>query len=317
MKFDNRLYLIIIATIILYITFLIISDLNTIYNEILKINLSYLPVILILGPISWFILFLRWHLLLQNSNINIPVKDNFKIFLVGYAMSATPGKIGELIKVQLLNSKYTIPKKNSAPIVIAEQFYNLLGILFIAIMGIFYFEFSIYAVISIGIGSSLIFGLINSKKFFEKTINLLSTKKIFKKYTESLIESHVVLKNSIKGKIFVTSSVLSISFWLIESLIAYLILQSFGVFDIEFLTLSATYTTSIIIGVISFLPMGVGVVEGSLAGFLSFHGIEISLALTLVIFIRIFTRWYGVTVGLITMKFIGAFSLNNSVKKSS
>jgi len=317
MKFDNRIYLIIIGTIILYITFLIISDLNTIFKSITDINISYIPVILALGPISWGLLFLRWNFLLKNSDIHIPVKENFKIFLVGYAMSATPGKIGELIKSQLLSSRYNIPKKNTVPIVFVEQFYNLLGILFISIIGIFHFEFSIYAVISIGIVCSIIFSLINSKKFFEKTINILSKKKIFKKYTESLIESHTVLKNSVKGKIFVKSSLLSICFWLVESLIAYFVLHSFGVFNLEFITLSATYTTSIIIGVVSFLPMGIGVVEGSLAGFLSFHGIELSLTLTLVIFIRIFTRWYGVTVGLITMKSIGAFSLNNSVDKSN
>ena len=199
MKFDNRIYLIIIGTIILYITFLIISDLNTIFKSITDINISYIPVILALGPISWGLLFLRWNFLLKNSDIHIPVKENFKIFLVGYAMSATPGKIGELIKSQLLSSRYNIPKKNTVPIVFVEQFYNLLGILFISIIGIFHFEFSIYAVISIGIVCSIIFSLINSKKFFEKTINILSKKKIFKKYTESLIESHTVLKNSVKG----------------------------------------------------------------------------------------------------------------------
>jgi uncharacterized membrane protein YbhN (UPF0104 family) len=61
---------------------------------------------------------------------------------------------------------------------------------------------------------------------------------------------------------------------------------------------------------LSFLPMGVGVVEGSLAGFLNYEGIDISIALTLVILIRIFTRWYGVIVGLIFMKLIGGFSKN-------
>ena len=81
MKFDNRIYLIIIGTIILYITFLIISDLNTIFKSITDINISYIPVILALGPISWGLLFLRWNFLLKNSDIHIPVKENFKIFL--------------------------------------------------------------------------------------------------------------------------------------------------------------------------------------------------------------------------------------------
>jgi uncharacterized protein (TIRG00374 family) len=113
-------------------------------------------------------------------------------------------------------------------------------------------------------------------------------------------------------KISIISSLLSVVFWLIESVIAYLVLLSFDISSLEFLQLATMYTTSIIIGVVSFLPMGIGVVEGSLAGFFSYQGIELSLALTLVIFIRIFTRWYGVTVGFIFMKLIGGFSVNTS-----
>ena len=293
-----------------------ISDLNTIQNKILEMNFSYLPIIVILAPISWFIIYVRWHLLLKNSNISIPFNDNFKIFLSGYAMSATPGKICEIIKSQLLHSKYNIPKKQSLPIIISEQFYNLIGILFISILGLYYFDFSIYVLLSVGIATGLIYVLLNSQKFLQKSINIFSKIKFLQKYTEGISDSHLTLKKSINGKVFFFASSLSIIFWLTESLIVYLVLHSFGIFNLEFLELSATYTTSIIIGVASFLPMGIGVVEGSLAGFFSFHGIELSLALTLVIFIRIFTRWYGVAIGLIAMKLVGAFSLKQTSDKN-
>ena len=316
MKFSNKFYIIIIVTVILYIGFFMISDLNTIQNKILEMNLSYLPIIVILAPVSWFIIYLRWHLLLKNSNISIPFNDNFKIFLSGYAMSATPGKIGEIIKSQLLHSKYNIPKKQSLPIIISEQFYNLIGILFISMLGLYYFDFSLYVLLSVGTVTGLIYLLLNSQKFLQKAINIFSKIKFLQKYTEGVSDSHLTLKKSINGKIFFVSSSLSIIFWLVESLIVYLVLHSFGIFNIEFLELSATYTTSIIIGVASFLPMGIGVVEGSLAGFFSFHGIELSLALTLVIFIRIFTRWYGVAIGLIAMKLVGAFSLKEISDKN-
>ena len=170
MKFSNKFYIIIIVTVILYIGFFMISDLNTIQNKILEMNLSYLPIIVILAPVSWFIIYLRWHLLLKNSNISIPFNDNFKIFLSGYAMSATPGKIGEIIKSQLLHSKYNIPKKQSLPIIISEQFYNLIGILFISMLGLYYFDFSLYVLLSVGTVTGLIYLLLNSQKFLQKAI---------------------------------------------------------------------------------------------------------------------------------------------------
>ena len=142
---------------------------------------------------------------------------------------------------------------------------------------------------------------------------MISKNKFLKKYTPSLFDSYIILKKSTRGKVFVISSLLSISFWLIESLVVYVVFLSFDIKNFEFLQLAASYTTSIIIGVASFLPMGIGVVEASLAGFFSYQGIELSLALTLVIFIRIFTRWYGVIVGFIFMKIMGGFSINSSI----
>tara|TARA_B100000029_G_scaffold116389_1_gene109174 strand:+ start:9399 stop:10343 length:945 start_codon:yes stop_codon:yes gene_type:complete len=312
MKFDKRFYFILVGAITVYIAFLIISDLNVISDKILDMKPEYLVYILILAPSSWFIVFLRWHLLLKNSNIDIPKKENFKIYMTGFAMSATPGKIGELIKSQLLHQKFQVPKKNSIPIIISEQFYNIIGILIISILGLFYFDFSIYAVfITSGLLITIYF-LLSSQKTFKKFTDIISRKKFLKKYTPSLSDSYSILKKSVSGKISIIASLLSVIFWLIESVIAYLVLLSFDIQSLEFLQLAATYTTSIIIGVISFLPMGIGVVEGSLAGFFSYQNIEIPLALTLVIFIRIFTRWYGVIVGFIFMKLIGGFSLNSS-----
>ena len=313
MKFDNRFYLLIVIGIVLYIAFLIISDLNVISSQILEMDIQFLPYILLLAPLSWFVLFFRWHILLKNSQIIIPKKENFKIYMTGFAMSATPGKVGELIKAQLLHTKYGTPRKKTIAIILAEQFYNLLGILFISLLGLFYFDFSIYVVFFTGGLLSFSVILLSSEKLFKIFINLISKNKFLKKYTPSLFDSYIILKKSTRGKVFVISSLLSISFWLIESLVVYVVFLSFDIKNFEFLQLAASYTTSIIIGVASFLPMGIGVVEGSLAGFFSYQGMELSLALTLVIFIRIFTRWYGVIVGFIFMKIMGGFSINSSI----
>ena len=90
MKFDNRFYLIIVGIIILYIGFLIFSDLSVISDKILDMKIEFLPYIIVLAPLSWIVLFLRWHLLLKNSDIINPKKENFKIYMTGFAMSATP-----------------------------------------------------------------------------------------------------------------------------------------------------------------------------------------------------------------------------------
>jgi uncharacterized protein (TIRG00374 family) len=310
MKFYRNFLLVVVSMLVLYIVFLIVSDFNVIREKIFDFKTDYLPIILLLAPLSWIIVFFRWHFLLKNSNIIIPKKENFKIYMAGFAMSVTPGKVGELIKSQFLKSKYGVSRKNTLPIIISEYFYHMVGVLVVSIIGVYYFEFSLYIIILTSALIIITLTIISSETFFKKFVNLISKRNFLKKYVSPISDSHIILKKSTRGKIFIISSVLSIAFWLTEVLIVYFVFLSFNILNFEFFKIAAIYTTSLILGMLSFLPMGVGVVEGSLAGFLNYEGIDISIALTLVILIRIFTRWYGVIVGLIFMKLIGGFSKN-------
>ena len=314
MKLDNRIYIVIIATIVLYFIFLVISDLGEVYAQLNKMDTSYLPIILLLIPLCWIVLFTRWNLLLKNSNVYVPVKDNLKIYLSGFALSITPGKVGELIKSQLLKNKFGIPREKTAPIVLVEQLYNIIGIIGVSILGLWYFEFGAHIILIAASLLVIILILISSKRLFEKFLTLLSRIKFLSQYTSTFSNSYDVLRKSTRGWIVVYASALSIAFWLIESVIAYFVLLSFGVNHIEFLSVITTYTSSIILGVASFLPLGIGVVEGSLAGFFTLQGVDVSIALTLVIFIRIFTRWIAVSVGFVSLKLSGGFSLNTQSK---
>ena len=314
MKLDNRIYVVIIATISLYFIFLVISDLGEVYAQLNKMDTNYLPIILLLIPLCWIVLFTRWNLLLKNSNIHVPVKDNLKIYLSGFALSITPGKVGELIKSQLLKNKFGIPREKTAPIVLVEQLYNIIGIIGVSILGLWYFEFGAHIILIAASLLVIILILISSKRLFEKFLTLLSRIKFLSQYTSAFSNSYDVLRKSTRGWVVVYATILSIVFWLVESVIAYFVLLSFGVNHIEFLSVITTYTSSIILGVASFLPLGIGVVEGSLAGFFTLQGVDVSIALTLVIFIRIFTRWIAVSVGFVSLKLSGGFSLNTQSK---
>ena len=310
MKILNKIIIIIISFVGLYAAFLIASDISTISEKISSFKIEFLPIIILLVTSSWFVLFARWHLLLKNSKIFIPKKDSLLIFFSGFAFAVIPGKVGDLIKSQLLKTKFKIPRSRTVPIVMLEQLYTVIGLVFLSFFGIWYFELGMYV---IGFFTALlifVFILISSRKTFNKMVSLLGKWKYTSKFVEPSSLSYDTIKTSIRGPIVFYASALTIIFWLIETIVVYFVLLSFGIDSIEFLKVIPTYTTSLMLGFLSFLPMGVGVVEGSLASFFSLHGIDISLSLTLVVIIRLFTRWYGVIVGFFALKFSGGLSFN-------
>ena len=316
MKIINKIIIIVIAVVGLYATFLIASDINTIADKISSFKIEFLPIIIILVTCSWFVLFTRWHLLLMNSKIFIPKKNSFIIYLSGIALTIIPGKVGELVKSQLLKTKFGIPRSKTVPIVILEQFYTLIGLIVISFFGIWYFELGTYV---IGFFTAVLvfsFILISSKRIFNKLMVILEKRKITSKFVEPLSLSYDTIRKSIRGPIVFYATALTSIFWLLEAVTVYFVLLSFGVDDIEFLMVIPTYATSIMLGFLSFLPMGLGVVEGSLASFFSLQGIEVSLSLTLVIIIRVFTRWYGVAVGFVALRLSGGLTFTDEQTKT-
>jgi len=95
MKFDNKIIFMIVIIIGLYSVFLMLSDFEAISNQVLKFKIEYLPVILLVIPLGWIILFGRWLLLLQHAGVKVPFKECCKIYFAGFALGITPGKTGE------------------------------------------------------------------------------------------------------------------------------------------------------------------------------------------------------------------------------
>ena len=51
-------------------------------------------------------------------------------------------------------------------------------------------------------------------------------------------------------------------------------------------------------------PGGIGVVEGSLAGLLTLHGLEFKVGLIIAVVIRLFALWFSVLAGTICLKLV-------------
>ena len=312
MKITNKIIIIVLVAISLYTVFFIASDISTVYDKISSFKIEFLPIIISLVTSSWFVLFVRWDLLLKNSKIFIPKKDSLLIFLSGNALIIIPGKVGLLVKSHLLKTKFGIPRSKTVPIIMLEQLYILIGLVFVSFFGIWFFELGAYVIGFFTAALIFAFVLISSKKAFNKLIAILGKTKFTSKFAEPLSSSYDIIKKSTRGSIVFYASGLTVIFWLLEVLSVYFVLLSFGIENIEFLKVIPIYATSLMLGFLSLLPMGLGVVEGSLASFFSLQGIEASLSLTIVIVIRLFTRWYGVIVGFFALKLSGALTFDEA-----
>ena len=312
MKLDNRLILVLVAVVGIYAIFLFISDYNIISEKISNFKINYLPLILLFVSASWIPLIIKWHLLLKNCEIHVPLKKNILVFLSGAAFEITPGQIGVLIKSQILKTSFNIPRTRTVPVIFIEKMYDLVGAILASIIGIIILGIEPYLIIVAILVLAIIFFFMYyrpaSKLFFKR----ITKTKFFSKYVENISEFDKIIQKSTNVKAATVCILLGVTYWFIISTAAYYILMAFDVNILDYLTVLAIYTTSILLGAISFVPAGIGVTEGSIAGLFTLNGIDISTALILSVMIRILTLWFSVCVGFISLKFTGWFSFRKN-----
>ena len=308
MKLENNIILILVAAIGIYGIFLFLSDFSIISEKISNFKINYLPLILLLVSVSWIPLIIKWHFLLKNSRINVPLTKSIAIFFSGSAFEITPGQIGILIKSQLLKTSSNISRTKTIPIVIVEKIYDLIGAILASVIGIIILGMESYLIIIAISVLATIFFFMYHRRSSELVFNRITKLKFFSKYIDNMSEFYEVVKKSTSVKAATICILLALTYWFIISAAAYYTLIAFDVNLLDYLKVLAIYATSTLLGAISFIPGGIGITEGSITGLFTLNGIDVSTALILSIMIRIFTLWYSVGVGFVLLKFTGAFS---------
>ena len=312
MKLDNRLILVLVAAVGIYAIFLFTSDFNIISEKISNFKINYLPLILFLVTASWCPVFIKWHFLLKNCEIDIPLTRSITVFLSGLAFDLTPGKLGALMKSQILKTSFNIPRTKTAPIVLVEKVYDLIGAILASIIGIIILGMDVYLIIIAILVLAMVFFFLYYRPASELFFKRVTKTKFFSKYVENISEFDKTVQKSTNVKVATICILLAVTYWFIVSSAVYYTLIGFDIDTLDYLKVLSIYATSILLGAISFIPGGVGITEGALAGLFTLEGIDVSTALILSVIIRIFVLWYSVSIGFISLKFTGWFSFRKN-----
>ena len=312
MKLDNRLILVLVAAVGIYAIFLFTSDFNIITEKISNFKINYLPLILFLVTASWCPVFIKWHFLLKNCEIDIPLTRSITVFLSGLAFDITPGKLGALMKSQILKTSFNIPRTKTAPIILVEKVYDLIGAILASIIGIIILGMDVYLIIIAILVLAMVFFFLYYRPASELFFKRVTKTKFFSKYVENISEFNKTVQKSTNVKVATICILLAVTYWFIVSTAVYYTLIGFDINILDYLKVLSIYAISILLGAISFIPGGVGITEGALAGLFTLEGIDVSTALILSVIIRIFVLWYSVSIGFISLKFTGWFSFRNN-----
>lgn len=265
---------------------------------------AYLPVVLLAVLAGLALRFLRWQYLLSAVvEARVAPAASGIIFLAGFSLTTTPGKLGELLKSLLLKRLNNTPVSRSAPVVFVERLTDLLAMLLLACAG-----FAVYHVgIWIPAGALLILFpvfVLQRRGFVGRLFGLgerIPRCQRVVQYARSLYESTYLL---LRWSLLAKSVVLATFGWLCEGLAFFLIIWGMGASpDFPRLLRSVfIYSATTLFGAISFLPGGLGATEGSMTLLLQkLERFSREEAVAATLLLRFATLWFGVAIGVLAL----------------
>jgi len=269
------------------------------WASITKLGWGQLGILLALSLGNYALRALRWHVLARALVLNISLARNAVIYLAGFALTITPGRIGELVRLRWIKRETGTKILQSAPMMLGDRAADLAAValllLVAALLGLGGAG-GVYWVAGLALGLAL---LASNPRLLTKLITLTwKTLGRGARLFASLRRAVRQLVLFATPKVVLPVLALSAIGWLLEGYSFYLLLGWLGV-EMGFWIAVGIFLFSMLGGGATGLPGGLGGAEAVMVGLLSLQGVPLDIALVATIIIRITTLWFAILIGII------------------
>lgn len=299
----SKKILFIFVALIFYLGIISFSNFEKFANNIFQFKFEFLYVIISLSFLTLIIKGFRQQIILKKLGISISAKNNLLLYFAGLSMLVTPGGAGQIVKSYFLKNRFGVQISKSLPLVFVERYNDLIALItMITFTLILIQNYEILMlVLIIWIMVILCYSSLRSKTLFQKIQLLINKLPLLKKRTSAISECYDGLHSSTSGSFIIKTWLLSMIAWIVDAISAYYVFVGFSQ-NLDFIYTTFVMYTSLFLGFITFLPSGLGVTELSVMGLLTSKGIEISVATSIIILIRLTSIWFSTAIGVVTTK---------------
>jgi uncharacterized protein (TIRG00374 family) len=256
-----------------------------------------LPLVALFALASFLLRYVRCRWLLARRNCRVPWVVGLLSYLSGFALTASPGRVGELLRIRYFGM-LGVPADQMIACFVFERMCDLLVVLLLsaglgsfvpgAALAFAFVVLVIAAVIVLSRSTALWMALAGRLRKAER---------------HNLASMLLALANGLAGAVsffapreFTTAMVLGLAAWTIQSLGCVYLLSKLGI-AIPPLAGFSIYPLALLIGAASMLPGGIGTTEAVIVLFLHSFGAPLGGAALAAVGMRISTLWFATALG--------------------
>ncbi|MEL4891282.1 lysylphosphatidylglycerol synthase transmembrane domain-containing protein [Xanthomonas protegens] len=250
---------------------------------------------------SYLFRFWRWRWLLQRQGHAVPFWLGWTAYLAGFALTATPGKAGELLRIRYF-ARMGVPAGRTLAVFVFERASDLLVILALSLLAAPVFPtLGTLAAVVLGF-VALLFGAAAWPALLAwlEGMGHRLPGRWLRRTVQFAVFAAVELRACLGTAQMVRSLIAGAGAWGLTSAVFVGMCRGLGL-ELDPVVAFGIYPLAMLIGALSFVPGGVGTTELAIVLMLDRLGVATADAIAVAVAARLVTLWYAVAVGALAM----------------
>ena len=295
-KTGVALFLFVVALVV----FIAVSDREKAINAVVALGPWKLLMLCGLAGLHYLIRALRWHLIVRASGVKTTVSQNARHFFGGFAMTATPGRLGELVRLRWLRRESGERFSRLLPIAMADRAIELASMVLLIACCMAAANLGAVAAWWLLFVAALLVWAVCRLKLLERGVVwawlLIGRRKprLFAKLRRVTRGIAVFMR----PPVLLPTLAIGVIGWGLEGVAFWSLLSWLGA-EVDLPTAAAIFLVAILAGALSGLPGGLGGTEAASVALLLLQGVPTEMAILATGIIRIATLWFAVAIGFI------------------
>jgi uncharacterized protein (TIRG00374 family) len=267
--------------------------------QLAVLTLAQIGLLLLLSLVNYLLRGVRWHLFTRTLGLPTTMSQSLRHFVGGFAMTVTPGRVGELIRLRWIRRESGWGPERTAPLVLMDRAADLAAMAILLGIAV---TFS-----TIGLTGALPVLLLALAAAYVATHPRLLAWCVTRAYQTlgrwprtfgRLRQSARALRAFSSPRALTVALTLGAAGWLTEGVAFFLLLTWMGA-DVGLWTAIGIFVFSTLAGGLTGAPGGMGGAEAAMIALLQLQGVPLEISVPATAVIRLTTLWFAILLGLL------------------
>lgn len=271
------------------------------WASLARVDAGLVAAMLALSLVNYGLRTLRWQLFARANGVRVPPARTALYYFAGFALTTTPGKVGEALRLWLLERSDGYRYERTAPLLVVDRVSDLHATLLLSLIGLAGLSGYVGATVLALVLAAAMTLLLARPRLLIAMLNGIYART--RRAPRLFARGRTALKLTSRlfaPRVYLAGLALALAGWFAECLAFWLLLEALGA-GVPLLAAVFVFCFAMVLGGVTLLPGGLGGMELASVALLVSLGMAAADAVAATAVIRLTTLWFAVALGFIAL----------------